>query len=75
MDQKQLAKTIARIQKLVAMTERYRYLGMTQRNVNWAYEFDKLRSDVIEACGYESWCYIVQQLDIDHGCNGGDLIA
>ena len=75
MDQKQLTRVIARIQKVIAMTERHRYSGMTERNLNWAYEFDKLRSDIIEAYDYGSWCCIAQQLGVDHDCNGGDLIA
>ena len=75
MNQKQLTRVIARIQKLITMADRHRYSGMTERNVNWAYEFDKLRLDIIEAYDYESWCCIAQQLDINHDCNGGDLIA
>jgi len=72
---KRLAKQIARIQKIQEMSRRWTSGPISERQYNWAREFDQIKSQIIEDWDYATWSDIASELGIDSETNGGDIIA
>ena len=73
MTTKQLTTKITRAYKLVSMLTKT--TSITDRTRNQASEFDRIKSEIIEEFGFDTWENVAVTAGIGGKVNGSDLLA